>query len=403
MIQNKKNGFFRITVLLPVVLFLFHACRDDDEVLPVPVSFTVLVYMVADNDMDSQADYTLNQLKAGAKRSGGTIAVFLDRKDAPPCLFSISQTGEEQLLKTYAEINSADPVVLANVVSEVQARLPAARFGLAIWSHGMGWLPYGHSPAKTTALRLESTFPNTRYICLDQYDGTNAQPCVMDIDALARALPDNVAEYIWFDACLMGNIETFYALRRKCRYLAASPTNVLAEAGYDASGIPYSKVLPYMFGGKDELVKACDYYMEHYRDRKFAILRSASITLADAGQLDSLYHTAKTVLKGKLPLTANLNKEDIQVYHTDNEPKVFFDMDGVLKKAAGDSSPDYETFEKQLKRTVIYKDATGKIIDKLTINPGQYSGLSMYIPQAEWKDTKEYRYYFEKMEWAGVY
>ena len=392
-----------IFVLLPAILFLCHACKDNENMLPAPVSFTAIIYMAADNDMDSQVDYTLAQLKAGARRSAGTVAVFLDRKDSLPRLFGITRTGGEKLLKTYGEINSADPVVLANVVSDVQTMLPAAKFGLTLWSHGMGWLPYGHSPAKTASLRSGDVFPNTRYICFDQYDGTNTLPHVMEIDALAKALPDSVAEYIWFDACLMGSVETFYALRRKCRYLVASPTNVLAEAGYDASGIPYSKVLPCMFGGKDELLKACGYYMEHYRNRKFPILRSASITLADAGQLDSLYHTVRTLLKGNLSLPANLNEEGIQVYHTAKEPEVFFDMGGILKKAGDGSSPAYETFESQLKRTVLYKDASDKIIDQLVINPGQYCGLSMYIPQSKWKNTREYRYYFEKIEWAGVY
>jgi hypothetical protein len=359
--------------------------------------------MVADNDMDSQVDYTLNQLKAGVRRSAGTVAVYLDRKDAAPRLFSITQMGEERLLKTYQEVNSADPVTLAGVVSDVQTQLPADRFGLILWSHGMGWLPYGHSPAKTLSLRSESVFPQTRYVGYDLDDGSSVQPYVMEIDALARSLPDNVAEYIWFDACLMGSVETFYALRRKCRYLVASPTNVLAEAGYDASGIPYSKVLPCLFGGKEDLQKACGGYMEHYRGMKHSILRSASITLVDAGQLDSLYYTVRTLLTGKLPSLANLNKEGIQVYHTDKEPQVFFDMTGVLKKAGSVGSPDYASYESQLNRTVLYKAATDKIIDRLEINSTQCCGVSMYIPLQEWKNTREYRYYFERMAWAGVY
>jgi hypothetical protein len=386
-----------------LLMFLFAACRHDEVELPAPVSFTTLVYMAADNDMDSQADYTLNQLKAGARRSAGTVAVYLDRKDAAPRLFSISPTGEERLLKTYEEVDSADPYHLAAVVSDVQTLVPADRFGLVVWSHGMGWLPLGHSPAKTSSLRSESAFPQTRYIGYDQDDGSSVQPHVMEIDALARALPDNAAEYIWFDACLMGSVEVFHALRRKSRYLVASPTNVLAEAGYDASGIPYSKVLPYLFGGKDELLKACGGYMEHYRGMKHSILRSASITLVDADGLDSLYHTVQTLLAGKLSSLAGLNKEGIQVYHTDKEPQVFFDMGDVLKKVGNDDSPAYESFESQLKRTVLYKAATDKIIDQLAINTGQHSGLSMYIPLSEWGNTKEYRYYFEKMEWAGMH
>jgi hypothetical protein len=402
MIPKRPPFFFRITAL--AALFLFHACGHDEEVFPTSVSFTTLIYMAADSDMDSQVDYTLDQLKAGARHSAGKVVVYLDRKDETPRLFSITQTGEEKLLKTYEEDNSADPDVLASIVSDVRTMLPAAKFGLVLWSHGMGWLPYGHSPAKTAALRSERAFPNTRYICLDLTGMTEQtlRPHAMEIDALARTLPDDM-EYIWFDACLMGNIETFYALRRKCRYLVASPTNMLAEARYDASGVPYSKVLPCLFGGKDELVKACSYYMEHYRSRKFPILRSASITLADAGQLDSLYHTVRTLLKGNLSSLANQDKEGIQVYHTGNEPEVFFDMSGILKKAVSGTSPAYETFENQLKRTVLYKDATDKIINQLEINSGQYSGLSMYLPQAKWKNTREYRYYFEKMEWAEVY
>jgi hypothetical protein len=402
-VDTRVLAGMRVLALLFPVITLNTCDRGDDFFPPAPVSFTTLVYMAADNDMDSQVDYTLDQLKAGARRSAGTVAVYLDRNNEPPRLFRITQSGEEMLLKTYEEGNSADAATLAGVIEETKSKLPAERFGLVLWSHGMGWLPYGHSPVRAAALRQGSTFPQTRYICLDQDDGMNTSPRVMEIDALAQALPDYAAEYIWFDACLMGSVETLYELRRKCRYFVASPTNVLAEAGYDASGIPYSKVLPYLFGGKDELVKACGYYMEHYRSRKYSILRSASITLVEAGQLDSLYRTVKTLLNGRLSSSENLDKSGIQVYHTDNEPAVFFDMGDIVKKAGSDNPAAYESFENQLSRTVLYKDVTEKIIDKPVIKSGQHSGLSMYIPHADWKNTNEYRYYFEKMEWAGVY
>ena len=41
--------------------------------------------------------------------------------------------------------------------------------------------------------------------------------------------------------------------------------------------------------------------------------------------------------------------------------------------------------------------------DKFTIDPARFSGLSTYIPLEEWKNTNAYRYYFEKLEWSGVY
>jgi len=398
---NKKQVFRFLTLIL--IITVCNACRDEgDSLPPSSVSYTTLVYMAADNDMDSQVDYTLSQLKAGAKRSAGKVVVYLDRKNETPRLFSITQKGEEQLLKTYGEGNSADASKLAVVIQDTKSLVPAEKFGLVLWSHGMGWLPYNHSSAKAQVLYQRTAFPKTRYIGLDQSDGTNTSPNVMEIDALANALPDNVAEYIWFDACLMGNVETLYQLRHKCNYFVASPTEVLAEADYEASGIPYSELLPYMFGGKNDLIKACNGYMEYYRKMRYSILRSATITLVDANELDSLYSTAKTILKGNLLLLANLNMENIQAYHTQNVPNVFFDMGGIIKKV-GNGSPAYTIFQEQLARTVLYKNATDKIIDKLIIDPTQCSGLSMYIPLAKWKNNNEYGYYFGKLGWSGVY
>lgn len=82
--------------------FALTGCSDDDEdeLPPTPISYTTLIYMVADNTMDSDVDYSISQLKAGAKRSAGTAVVYVDRMDEAPRLFKITQAGEEVLLKT---------------------------------------------------------------------------------------------------------------------------------------------------------------------------------------------------------------------------------------------------------------------------------------------------------------
>ncbi len=403
--NDNKNRFSALLAGAMLLLtVLLNACHQEEDTTPspTPISYTTLVYMAADNNMDSQVEYTIEQLKSGAKQSVGTVVVYLDRQGETPRLFTITQSGEEKLLKTYDEGNAASASTLAAIIADAKSLVPADRFGLVLWSHGMGWLPYGHSSAKSQLLRQSIAFPQTRYVCLDQYDGTSTSPNVMEIDSLANALPDNVAEYIWFDACLMGSVETLYQLRSKCSYFVASPTEVLAEATYDASGIPYSKVLPCMFGGKDDLVKACGYYMQHYRSLQHSILRSASITLVDAGQLDGLYVSASAIFKGNISALAGLDTTGIQGYHTDNEPKVFFDMGEVVKKVESNSSA-YAAFTQQLARTVLYKDATDQIIDELIIDTSRCSGLSMYIPLAKWKATNEYNYYFNKLGWAGVY
>lgn len=130
-----------------LLFFALTGCSDDDEdeLPPTPISYTTLIYMVADNTMDSDVDYSISQLKAGAKRSAGTAVVYVDRMDEAPRLFKITQAGEEVLLKNYEEENSANVETLVRVIEETKELVPSERFGLVLWSHSMGWVPSGYS------------------------------------------------------------------------------------------------------------------------------------------------------------------------------------------------------------------------------------------------------------------
>ena len=395
--KKKKRKHLMPLFLAEIILLgiVFPGCSPENDLPPTPVSYVVLVYMAADNSMDTDVDYTINKIKEGAKQSAGTAVVYLDRKNAPPRLFSISQKGEETLLKSYEEENSANTTTLARVIREIKERVPSDKFGLVFWSHSMGWYPATYIPQVST-----------RYIGIDETpaDGESSFSA-MEIDQIAEALPDHVAEYIWFDVCLMGSAEALYAFRNKAAYLVGSPTEVLLAADYDASGAPYAKILPFLFGGKEDLAQACNIFYDHYNGMNYEILRSASIALVDAAELDGLYGEADKILSGKLPIVETLDTGDIQTYHSQSIPQVFFDLEEFVQHIAAPA--EYADFERQLSRTVIYKAATPSFMinkdDKFTIDPARFSGLSTYIPLEECKDTNAYRYYFEKLEWSGVY
>lgn len=388
-------------------LFLpFASCSESDEAItpPDPVSYTMLVYMAADNSMDSEVDYTISQLKYGARRSAGTVVVYVDRESEAPRLFRITQQGDEVPLKSYEEENSASPATLARVIRETKELVPSSRFGLVLWSHSMGWLPVGYSSSlvpRSTRSGTQADFPRTRYIGIDNHPGNGgASSVAMEIDALADALPDGVAEYIWFDVCLMGCIEGLYEMRNKADYMIASPTEVLAEAGYNASGIPYASVLPFLFGGVDDLKQACATYFNHYNGMGHDILRSATVTLVDAAELNGLFIATQNILQGRLRDMETLDTSVLQAYHTDNVPNVFFDMGDAVRTVAEGRTAE---FDAQLRRTVIYKAATPQFINKISIYQEHFSGLSMYVPLSGWKGNYEYGYYFNSLEWSGIY
>jgi hypothetical protein len=399
----KKKFLFSIWFwAVTVFIMLWGAgCSKDEDLIPEPVSYTALIYMAADNSMDSEVDYTVEQLKEGAKKSGGTVVVYLDSKNEEPRLFSISAEGTEIPLKSYGEENSASAGTLARVIKETKEMVPADYFGLVYWSHAMGWLPREYTKTlKWAALKAERSFPRTRFLGLDDNlnDGIGFAT-VMEVDDMADALFDNGLEYIWFDVCLMGGVEALYELRNKCNYLVASPTEVLMEADYDASGIPYAKVLPYLFGGEDDLKQACQIYYNHYNAMKAEILRSETITLIDASQLDGLYNASSAILNGKLPTVSALDVSGLQVYHQGSIPPVFFDLGDVIQQCSTEAK--YETFKEKLDKTVLYKAATSQFVD-LNIDPDHFSGLSCYVPLSKWKNNSEYTYYFT-LDWSGVY
>ena len=385
-----------------LLLSVFTGCSNDKEDLPpAPVSYTALIYMIADNSMDSDVDYSISQLKAGARHSAGTAVVYVDRLNEAPRLFKITQAGEEVPLKSYAEDNSANIETLVEVIEETKKLVPSEKFGLVLWSHSMGWLPNGYSSGlRMTRGKAEQDFPRTRYIGPDFHPGdVPTSDNMIEVDELAESLPDHVAEYIWFDVCLMGCVEGLYAVRNKCNYLIASPTEVLAEADYDASGIPYAKVLPYMFGGAEELKQAFRAYYNHYNGMKYDVLRSATITLVDAKQLDGLYDVVHGILGGHLSEVESMDTSGLQAYHTKDVPGVFFDLKDMVNRL---KSTDDAILEAQLEKTVVYTEATVSF-KNVAIDRNRYCGLSVYVPLRKWEKNAEYKYYFESLEWGRIY
>ncbi|RNL86266.1 Clostripain family protein [Sinomicrobium pectinilyticum] len=383
------------------VLFLA-GCTQDDNLpdLTEPVSYTTLVYMAADNSMDSEVDYTLEQLKEGIPKSGGIVLVYLDREGEAPRLFRILEDGTEAPLMHYEEENSASAETLKRVLEETKELVPAERYGLVYWSHSMGWMPRDYAKTLRPVSERGAVFPRTRYLGIDNHPGEgNTFATVMEIDRMAAILPDHELEYIWFDVCLMAGVEPLYQLRNKCRYMVASPTEVLMEAGYDASGAPYGAILSYLFGGEEDLEEACRLYIEHYNRKKQEILRSATISLVDAGQLEGLYIITSDILEGKLESASVMETRDLQAYHQGNIPPVFFDFGDMIGQLG--TTAQQKTLREQLERTVIYKAATDQFIE-LPIDPEHFSGLSCYVPLSKWRSNPEYAYYFN-LDWGGVY
>lgn len=377
--MNKLN--FLITLLA------FTSCiRDDAEPEPVPAAKTVLVYMVADNNLSSEAGANLDSLLSGVARDGaeGNLLVYLDRSGDDPVLLRLSQNPDNTAgcvtVRTYSEQNSVSPSVMASVLADMTTLYPAQSYGLVLWSHGYGWLP---GPGNTKAV-------TTRWF---GQDGSS----YMDLDELADVLATAPKfDYILFDACFMGGVETAYALREYANYLIASPAEVFSD------GFPYSRLLPYLFGcSESRFIGLASTYYNWYNGRS-GLVRSAAVGCVNCSEMENLAAATRELLGVSLDALNGFDASAVQPLDS-YSPHLFYDFAHFAQSLA--SAAPYTAFTEQLEKTVVYSACTPSITmingqgGVTRVTPVSFGGIGCFIPQ---QSTTGYNLSFQSSGWYSA-
>lgn len=185
---------------------------------PAPrAQWTLVFYLAADNDLEGAQMRDLQEMVAVGGTADVNVLVLADRHPrgdgkysnaavanvpnwTTAKLFAVER-GRLRELADWGEVDTGDPATLDRLLQFAGREFPAARFGLVLGNHGLGWQGTGvdessHNDALTT---LE----------------------------LASALEPFVAahgpiELIGFDSCLMGNLEVAKAMAPFGRVMVAS-------------------------------------------------------------------------------------------------------------------------------------------------------------------------------------
>jgi len=166
---------------------------------PIEAGWTVLVYMIADNDLEPFALDDLDEIATVPSGADLELLVLVDRSDeyddSPvPGVGSFTSTkllrseaGGLVELADWGERNLGDPATLAEFVDTGLSMAPGRRTALIIWDHGGGWTGIGP----------------------DMSHGD-----VLEIGQIRQALDDAVIggghrplDLLGFDACLMATVE----------------------------------------------------------------------------------------------------------------------------------------------------------------------------------------------------
>ena len=128
----------------------------------------------------------------------------------------------------------------------------------------------------------------------------------MKLTDFAASIPMHL-DYLVFDACFMGCIETAYELRGICDKVAFSPAEILEY------GFQYETLASHLLEGEPDLYKACKDYFDKY-DKETGIMRSATITLVDCSKLDRIASLCKDYFSRYRQAIDEIYPLDVQQY-----------------------------------------------------------------------------------------
>ena len=384
-----RNVFYFI-----LSLFLLACNKEDQPIPPTPPqpelsTRTLLVYMIADNNLMGNGRTNLLDMQKSLDANGlnnCNLLIYLDGYDTtigdydyngkPQLLqFKEDELGKFKLklLKEYEEQNSASIPVMKEVVSEMlKEDYKADSYGMILWSHGTSWLPIGYN-------QMTRSFG----------DDKDKQ---MEIYELAEALPDELLDYILFDACSMAALECAYELKDKADFIMASSAEVLSD------GFPYETMLPFLLADEADLDAAANDFYQFYNKYSFPY---GCMSVVKTDELKELSSFIKNAFKGKKEdIFYDLPYNDLQILsYLPSAPSPLYDFTDTMKHLL--DAEKQTALETLMNKVVVSKYHTKKIIHMHDSSPSfvtvnTFCGLSFYPYR---KNLTQINEWYKRLRW----
>ena len=311
------------------------------------------------------------------------VMVFFSKDANSSTLYDLqydaaSKSVNRIAVKSYdgTSYNSAEG--FASILNEVKQDAEALNYALIVGGHGCGWTytddwtDYPNNAKKFhVQFNKDANNPRTRF-----FGSVSRKENAIDVTTLAEGirLSGIKMQYILFDACYMGNVETAYELKDVTNYLIASSSEILA------AGVPYRSLWSYLNTATPSYSSFVNGVVNFYKNSNNPYCDLAAI---DCRELDNLASVMKEI-NSKYTLNASIPLDSIQPLDG-FLPHLTFDL-GVYVDSLAPSGYMKEQFTNQLKKTVKAAEHTDYVITDLnlyrdnTIQVKSYCGLSISDP-----------------------
>lgn len=276
---------------------------------------------------------------------------------------------------------------------------PAEQYALVIGSHGLGWVPKSSTVKVSRHLMRMGISPSMLWernpnAEMTRHLGDGESIVRYDVSEIATAIEANNIkfDYILFDACFMGNVESAYELRNATDYIIGSPCEVM---GY---GFPYARIMQYMLleGGKSyNLDKICSEFVEYYRTD--ATTSSGCVAVIGTAELEALAQTMKAV--NTAGVKEDFSLDNVQ-YYEGQAVHSFYDLGDMVEQSCADATVA-AAFKAQLDKCVTSRYHTDRFYSGYGANGifyhdiNYYSGISTSAMvehySTDWQQTAWYK------------
>lgn len=218
-----KSGYDRLAVSVTVQANVT-VTAGSATITPVTRKWTVLVFMNANNDLESYGIQDMNEMESVPTSDQVAVVVQMSRSPnydtsnanwSGTRLYKVTHdddllTINSTVLEDRGDIDMGSTATLSEFITRGKALYPAEHYLLVLWDHGSGVLPLLADDAMVRGISYDYThnsFISTKELPL-------ALPTSPPLDIIAS------------DACLMQMFEIAYQIRSSCNYLVGSEENV---------------------------------------------------------------------------------------------------------------------------------------------------------------------------------
>lgn len=370
------------------------SCSSDDPDVPVePVqpSETVLMFFPY-SGLEGDIAYNITCMKNAIINRGGlqnTRVFVMQAKSQTSARFyeikyANGKCSDAVINDTYAlsfrsNDQTAATATLTDILSRVKSYAPAEGYSLIVGCHGAAWVPAG-----TCSLQdMDGRTSGAKHQAFGTA-GTNYQIDNGSLVAAANATGIHF-NYISFDACYMGNVETAYEYRNICDFFISSPNEIMNY------GMPYDHVGDALLTHNYQLV--VKNYVNFYKSY-LSPYGTLSVVDCRKGNLEKLAEAMKEVNRH---ISAEAKLSDVQ--RLDGlTPTVFYDLKNYVDVFCTDADA-VKAFTAALDKVVPYKGHTEEFYtffgrdNHILIK--NFSGLNTSTPST----NAVVRQYIEQTDW----